>query len=192
MGVTGPVAAVVLYALAAPRDPALDDALGAENAEALRDALALGARRWASRVAPDIAFEATSVDAAGMALHDHTGPVLLLAPDVPRLDEGLATAALADLADGALVVIAPTADGSPYLVAVPSAAPDVLERVGGSFERFADDPLLTESGVGMLRSERRLTTLDDARAYAADPCADPELLRHLDPVLQVLGVRADR
>lgn len=185
------VAAIVLYALAAPRDDGLEGLLGAERAGALRDDLALGARRWAARVAPDLAFEATTVGAAGMALHDHEGPVLLVAPDVPRLDEGLAEAALADLADGAIVVLAPTADGSPYLVAVPSAAPEVLERVGRSFDGFADDPGLTESGVGMLRSERRLVSADDARAYAADPCADPELLRHLETVLQARGPRAD-
>lgn len=185
------VAAIVLYSLAAPRDDALDALLGPAGAEALRDELALGARRWAARVAPELAFEATTVGAAGMALHDHEGPVLLIAPDVPRLDEGLAHAALADLADGAVVVMAPTADGSPYLVGVPSAAPDVLERVGQSFEGFADDPGLTESGVGMLRSERRLATADDARAYAADPCADPTLLRHLSSALQVRGLRAD-
>lgn len=186
------VAAIVLYALAAPRDEALDALLGEPGARALRDDLALGARRWAARVAPDLAFEATTVGAAAMALHDHDGPVLLIAPDVPRLGDDLAAAALTDLDDGALVVMAPTADGSPYLVGVPSADPAVLERVGASFEAFADDPALTSSGVGMLRSERRLATADDARAYAADPCAQPDLLQHLRPVLQVRAARADR
>lgn len=186
------VAAIVLHALAAPRDAGLDELLGPRRARALRDDLELGARRWAALVSPDLAFEATTVGAAGMALHDHDGPVLLIAPDVPRIDQRLATAALADLADGAIVVIAPTADGTPYLVGVPSAAPEVLDRVGTSFEGFADDPGLADSGVGMLRSERRLATADDARAYAADPCADPELLRHLETVLQVRASRADR
>lgn len=186
------VAAVVLYALGGARDPGLDELLGVTAAGALRQELALRARRWAAAVAPDIAFEATSVAAAGMALHDHDGPVLLVAPDVPRLDAGLAHAALADLADGALVVMAPTADGSPYLVALPNAEPDVLERVGASFEAFAADPRLADSGVGMLRSERRLATVDDARAYAADPCADAEILQHLESVLQVRAPRADR
>ncbi|MTD46546.1 DUF2064 domain-containing protein [Conexibacter sp. W3-3-2] len=186
------VAAVVLYALAAPRDRGLDDLLGAPGATALREELALGARRWASRVSPDVAFEATTIGAASMALHDHDGPVLLVAPDVPRLDEALARAALADLEDGALVVMAPTADGTPYLVGVPRADPELLDRVGAPFEGFADDPALRDAGVGMLRSERRLVTPDDARAYAADPCAHEDLLRHLQPLLQFPGSAADR
>lgn len=177
------VAAIVLYELAAPRDPELEAALGADRAQALRDELALTARRFAARVAPDRAFEATTVGAASVALHDHEGPVLLVAPDLPRLDERLAAAALTDLADGALVVMAPTYDGTPYLVGVPSAAPDVLALAATTFDALAGDPRLADAGVGMLRSERRLVTVDDARAYAADPLAEPALLAHLAPVL---------
>ncbi len=186
------VAAIVLYALAAPRDAELDELLGPDGATALRDDLALHARRWASAVAPDIAFEATSVDAAGMALHDHDGPVLMVAPDVPRLDDSLARAALADLADGALVVIGPSADGSPFLVAVPSAEPDVLALVGAGLEDLAAHPRIAEAGFGLLRSERRLVSPGDARAYAADPAGHPDLLRHLQPALRVRRRGADR
>ncbi|WP_372789059.1 DUF2064 domain-containing protein [Paraconexibacter sp.] len=186
------LAAIVLYALAAPRDPGLDELLGEAHATALRDELALGARRWAARVAPDVAFEATSVDAAGMALHDHEGPVLLVAPDVPRLDEDLARSAVSDLDDGALVVIGPSSDGSPFLVALPSADPDALALVGTGIEQLAEHPRIGEAGVGMLRSERRLVTPGDARAYAADPLGHPDLLRHLSRALQVRGPRADR
>lgn len=185
------VAAIVLYELAAPRDPALEAALGPEHAQALRDDLALTARRFAARVAPDRAFEATTVGAAAVALHDHAGPVLLVAPDLPRLDERLAAAALTDLADGALVVMAPTYDGSPYLVAVPSAEPDVLALAATTFDALAGDPRLAADGVGMLRTERRLVTVEDAHAYAADPLADPVLLGHLAPVLQVSARGAD-
>jgi len=186
------VAAIVLYALAAPRDPGLDELLGEERATALRRELALRARRWAALVAPDVAFEATTIDAASMALHGHEGPVLLVAPDVPRLDPRLAPAALADLDDGALVVIGPSGDGSPFVVALPSADHEILALAGAGFAALADDPRVGERGVGMLMSERRLVTPDDARAYAADPLGHPDVLQHLGPVLQIRGPRADR
>jgi len=178
-----PVATVVLHALAAPRDPELDALLGPERAEALRDALALRARRWAARVGAGRAYEATTVGATGAALHDHDGPVLMVAPDVPSLRDDAAVLALADLADGAIVVVGPSTDGSPFLIGVPSAEPEALELAGATFERLAGDPRMAGAGVGMLRSERRLVTVADARAFAADPLADPELLAHLRHVL---------
>jgi hypothetical protein len=186
MGARGrmePIAAVVLSTLAAPRDPELDILLGDARAAALREALALRARRWAARVAGDAAYEATSVGAAGVALHDHSGPVVMVAPDVPFLWDDWAPLVRADLEDGALVVIGPSTDGSPFLVAVPSAEPEALEFAGATFEQLAGDPRLTEAGIGMLRSERRLVTVSDARAFVADPLADPELLEHLAPAL---------
>lgn len=177
-----PVAAIVLYALAAPRDPELEDLLGPDRAAALRETLALRARRWAARVGGDRAFEATTIGAAGVALHEHTGPVLMVAPDVPTLHADLAVVALDDLADGALVVVGPSTDGSPFLVGVPSAEPDALELAGSTFERLAGDPRMAGAGVGMLRSERRLVTVADARAFVADPLADAEILAQLGPV----------
>lgn len=177
-----PVAAIVLYALAAPRDPELDALLGPERSEALRETLALRARRWAARVGGERAFEATTIGAAGVALHDHRGPVLMVAPDVPTLHEDAAFVALTDLEAGALVVVGPSTDGSPFLVGVPSAEPDVLEFAAATFEVLVENPRMAEAGVGMLRSERRLVTVADAHAFVADPLADEELLEHLGPL----------
>lgn len=179
-------AAIVLTTLAAPPDPSLGAVLGEEAADALGAELAARARRWAAAAAPDRAFEATSVAAAAMALHDHAGPVLLAAPDVPGLSADLADAALGDLAAGARLVVAPTNDGSAFLLAVPGMDEQLLDAAAGGFEALvAAAAARGEGGLGMLRSERRLVSAADARALAADPCAPEELLRHLRTGLPV-------
>jgi hypothetical protein len=168
------VAAVVVAALAAPPDAELDALLGAGLAGRLRAELAARARRWADAAAPGRAFEATSVAAAGAALHGHEGPALLAAPDVPGLDAALAAAALDDLARGVDVALGVAHDARPYLIAVPHVDQDLLEGVSG---RFGGGPLaaFAERGLelGALRSERRLATEADARALALDPPAPP-------------------
>jgi hypothetical protein len=169
-------AAVIVGALGAPRDPELERLLGDGGARRLRAVLAARARRWAAEAAPGQAFEASTVAAAQAALHDHRGPVLLAAPDVPGLDATLACAALADLAAGCDVAVGVTHDARPYVIAAPSADSDFLELVGASFAggvltAFAERGLT----LGMLRHERRLATAADARALAIDPLAPPDL-----------------
>ncbi|HKE79082.1 MAG TPA: hypothetical protein VKB54_07225 [Solirubrobacteraceae bacterium] len=165
-----------MASLAAPHDPELDDLLGADAAQALRAELAARARRWAAAVGADRAFEATSVAAAEAALHGHDGPVLLAAPDVPALDERLASQALADLAAGCDIVVGAAHDSRPFIVAVPRLDADLLALVeetfaGGVLTAFAERGLT----IGMLRHERRLASAADARALAIDPLAPPDL-----------------
>jgi hypothetical protein len=162
--------------LAAPHDPELDRLLGAAAARALRGELAARARRWAAAVAPDRAFEATTLGAAEAALQGHDGPVLLAAPDVPALDERLARDALADLAAGCDVVVGAAHDARPYIVAVPRLDTVLLAPVadtfgGGVLAAFAQRGVT----LGMLRHERRLASAADARAFAIDPLAPPDL-----------------
>jgi hypothetical protein len=169
-------AAVIVGALGAPVDPELEALLGADGARELRSALAVRARRWAAAVAPAHAYEATTMAAAQAALHEHKGPVLLAAPDVPGLDAGVARAALDDLAAGCDVAVGVTHDALPYVIAAPSVDSELLELVGASFR----DGVLTafaERGLtlGMLRHERRLATAADARALAIDPLAPVDL-----------------
>jgi hypothetical protein len=173
--VAGP-AAVIVGALGAPADPELDALLGPDGARELRSALAARARRWAAAVAPDHAFEATTVAAAQVALHEHSGPVLLAAPDVPGLDAAVARAALDDLAAGCDVAVGVTHDARPYVIAAPSADSELLELVGASMREgvltaFAGRGLT----LGMLRHERRLASAADARALAIDPLAPADL-----------------
>ena len=85
---------MVVDALGAPADPGLTALLGAERAARIGDALRGRARRWAAAVAPGHAYEATSLDAAAVAVHGHDGPLLLAAPDVPALDVAVARVAL--------------------------------------------------------------------------------------------------
>jgi surface antigen len=153
-----------------------------------REVLAV-ARRWVAAAAPDRAFEATTVGAAVAALEGHDGPLLLVAPDVPGLDDGLAAAALEDLADGVGISVGPTTDGSPYLVALPSAAPELLALVELNREELFAAVVGLEGGMGMLRAERRLVSPADARAFSADPSLAPELAA---PLAAALDVRARR
>jgi hypothetical protein len=174
--VLGAPAAVIVDALAAPHDPALDDLLGADGARALRAELAARARRWAAEVAPGRAFEATTLGAAEAALSGHDGPVLLAAPDVPALDRRLARAALDDLAAGCDIVMGAAHDARPYIVAVPRPDPELLALAEGSLDggmlgAFAERGMT----LGMLRHERRLASAGDAWALAIDPLAPPDL-----------------
>jgi hypothetical protein len=127
-------------------------------------------------VAPDRAFEATTIAAALTALHDHEGPILLVARDVPGLDARVAEAALGDLAAGCDVAVGVTHDARPYVIGVPGPDEALLELVSGSFmggvlAAFAERGLT----LGMVRHERRLASAADARALASDPLAPPDL-----------------
>jgi len=143
------------------------------------------ARRWVAAVAPGRAFEATSAMMAAAALREHAGPVLLVAHDVPTLGPAHAAAALEDLAEGLDVVYAPSTDGSPFLLALPTPDPELLDLLGEGFDSFAQAAAARGGGIGMLRSERRLVTPADARALAADPAAPEELVRHLRHAVEV-------
>jgi hypothetical protein len=167
---------VIVGSLGAPHDPGLDELLGADGAREVRAALAARARRWAAAVAPERAFEATTLGAAEAALSGHDGPVLLAAPDIPALDPALARTALEDLAAGCDIALGAAHDARPYILAVPRPDPGLMALV----ERSLDGGVLgafAERGVtlGMLRHERRLASAADARALAIDPLAPADL-----------------
>jgi hypothetical protein len=176
---------VVVAALAAPHDPALEELLGADAVWGLRAELVARARRWAAAAAPGRAFEAETIAAAAAALHGHDGPVLLVAPDVPGLCEHHAVAALEDLADGLEIVFGPATDGLPFLLAFSSVEHELLDHAASSFEALATTVRTHASGLGMVRSERRLVTPADVRALAADPLASPELTAFFTGELRV-------
>jgi hypothetical protein len=163
-------------ALAAPHDPGLAALLGASDAARVAEALWARARRWAAAVAPDRAYEATSLAAAAAAVHGHDGPLLLAAPDVPALDVEVAGVALADLAAGCDVVVGVAHDALPYLVGLPRLDPDLLELAAAGFSGGIL-PAFGERGLtlGMLAHHRRLATAADARAFALDPLTPPDL-----------------
>ncbi|MEA2247412.1 MAG: hypothetical protein QOH46_1941 [Solirubrobacteraceae bacterium] len=171
-----------MEALAAPPDPELDTLLGAAAAERLRAGMRARARRWAAAIAPGHAYEATSLAAAAAAVHGHDGPLLLAAPDVPALDIAVARVALDDLQEGCDVVVGLAHDALPYLVALPRPDDALAELaaegfVGGILPVFADRGLT----LGMLPHHRRLSSADDARAYAVDPLTAPDVAELLRP-----------
>jgi hypothetical protein len=166
----------VVEALAAPADPELAVLLGDDGARRLAGALRARARAWATAVAPGNAYEATSLDAAAVAVHGHEGPLLLAAPDVPALDVAVARVALDDLAAGCDVVLGVAHDALPYLVALPRPDDRLIEIAssgftGGVLPRFGELGL----SLGMLAHHRRLATAADARAFALDPLTPRDL-----------------
>jgi hypothetical protein len=186
---------VVLVAdLGAPSDAALDRLIGAGAAQRLRRALVARARRWAAAAAPDRAWEATSLDAARVALetHGHEGPVILAAPDVPGLDEELVRDVLDDVVAGVPVTLGASHDGSPYLIGLGAVDETVFGIAAREHHRDGLFAALVARGgpLGMLRSERRLSSAADAAALAVDPLTPDDLARELAPLARRLGVAA--
>jgi hypothetical protein len=66
-------------------------------------------------------------------------------------------------------------DGTPFVVALARPDPALLALVGASFPAIVAAAADLGGGIGMLRAERRLASLADARALRADPLAPPEL-----------------
>ena len=108
-------------------------------------------------------------------LDGHTGPVLLVAADVPGLDDRLASMAFADLAAGARLAMAPATDGRPFLIALATAEPALVRAAADGLPDRQAAAELIGGELGLLRSERRLVTAGDARAFAVDPLTPTEL-----------------
>jgi hypothetical protein len=143
------------------------------------------ARRWAAAVARGNAYEATTLAAAAAAVHDHAGPLLLAAPDVPALDVAVALMALDDLAAGCDVVVGVAHDALPYLVALPRPD-DALAALAAEGFSSGVLPVFADRGLtlGMLPHHRRLASAGDARAYALDPLTAPDVAELLRPSAQ--------
>lgn len=179
MGLSAPPAAVVLDSLAAPLDDGLDAAVGPGAVQRLRAELRAIARRWAAGIAPGRAYEATSADAALLALEGHIGPVVLVAPDIPALSAVHAETALGDLRDGVGLVVGSGHDARPFLVAVARTDPELVALAPGPLEQLFGAAAERGLMISMVRHERRLATAADARALALDPIAPESLARSL-------------
>jgi hypothetical protein len=161
--------------LDAPFDPALAEELGPERASAIHAWLGARAAAWARSPGPALHAFVADGDEAVTALDGHAGPVLLVASDVPGLDDRLAQSALSDLAEGAQLAMAPATDGRPFLVALARADPAVVRVAADGLPDRQAGAGLIDGEFGLLRSERRLVTPGDARAFAADPLTPPDL-----------------
>ena len=172
-------AVVVLDALAAPADPELDRVVGPGAAQRLRRELRAIARRWAAAVAPGRAFEATTPAAALIALEGHSGPVILVAPDIPSLGPEHARATLDDLESGIGLVVGSAHDAQPYLVATGTCDATLIAAAGADFEELMALARGRGLTLAMIRHERRLANAADARALALDPLAPAALVAEL-------------
>lgn len=161
----------MLARLAAKPDAALRDRLGPELHDAVLALLARRTEEVAGEFGP--VRHAERIEDLAALLAGHDGPILLVAPDVPRLSAHHLGAALQDLAAGAVLAFAPGMDGKPFLLALPGS--DSLGLLDDGIAGLAGAFAAAGGEVGMVRPERRLATADDARAYAVDPMTPDEL-----------------
>jgi glycosyltransferase A (GT-A) superfamily protein (DUF2064 family) len=196
---------------------ALEPLLGPDGAAALQAALIVQALVWGRAVAPGevhVAYEPPDAaaelrrllgtetalfpqngdgiagrlaDAAARVFVHHNGPLLIAWPDLPRLNEEHARAALGDLEAGCDVVLGPAIDGGFYLIGLARPVPKLFSLPEQAW-RSPDAMTIglaaaRDSGleIGLLRAERALHRPADVRALLADPLLPPELeqiLRH--------------
>ncbi|HEY5317265.1 MAG TPA: DUF2064 domain-containing protein [Solirubrobacteraceae bacterium] len=198
---------------------ALEPLLGPEGCAALQAALIVAAVNWAHAAAPgavhvaydppdaaaemrvllptDIALFPQNGEGIGRRLADatarvfarHSGPVLVVWPDLPHLRPAHAAAALGDLSAGCDVTLGPVIDGGFYLIAIDRPQPKLCaipERAWRGSDVMATALAAGRKAgleVGILRAERALHRPADMRAARADPTLPPELAR-------ILGHRA--
>ncbi|HWI73616.1 MAG TPA: hypothetical protein VNT55_16785 [Baekduia sp.] len=173
----------MLDALAAPCEPSLRARLGADRDDALRAAMRDHARAWARAAGGGAEpLEVAAVAELAAALAGISGPVVLIAPDVPALGDSHLAAIHDDLAAGVLLSSAATGDGTPFLIALSATTPDLLATAGATFNDVLAIAATRGRELGMLRAERRLSTIGDAHALLADPLTRPELRALLAPL----------
>jgi hypothetical protein len=174
--------AILVMAFASAGPEALDAALGAERAAAVRACLHGRTMAWAQTFAPGAvrvaADDETAAWAAERVWAEHgDGPLLVAWPDLPRWRAEHATAALSDLADECTLALGPVFDGGFYLLALARPLPSVLARPAGPdvLGMAIAAAHEAQAQVGLLRAERGLHSGGDVAAALADPLLDPEL-----------------
>lgn len=197
---------------------ALEPLLGADRCAALQVKLIQAAVAWGEEVAPNAVHVAHDppdsaaeirlllgreriifpqngdgisgriADAAARVFARHTGPLLIVWPDLPRLRPEAARAALDDLRAGCDVVLGPALEGGFYLIAINRPLPKLFALPEGVW-RSPDAMALAIGAVraaglelGVLRAERPLQRPADVRAALADPLLPED-------VGQILGGR---
>jgi uncharacterized protein len=190
---------------------ALEPLLGPDRAAALQATLIVQAGRWAEAVAPGsvhVAYEPPDAaaelrrllgteaalfpqngdgiagrlaDAAARVFVHHHGPLLIAWPDLPRLQEHHARAALSDLEAGCDLTLGPAINGGFYLIGLARPLPQLFALPEQAW-RSPDAMTIglaaaRDSGleIGLLRAERALHRPADVRAALADPLLPPEL-----------------
>lgn len=184
---------------------ALEPVLGVDGCLALHLALIASTAAWANAVAPGAVhvahdppdsgpdlrplfgpgvtlfpqkgdgIAARLSDAAARVFAHHSGPVLIVWPDLPRLRVDHASAALDDLGAGCDVVLGPVIEGGLYLLGIAHPVPKLFalpeQAWRGHDVMMIGLSAVREAGLelGILRAERALHRPADVRALLADP-----------------------
>ena len=194
---------------------ALEPLLGQDRAAALQAALIAMTVAWARPVAPDavhVAYDPPDAaaelrrligsettlfpqngdgiagrlaDAAARVFVHHDGPLLIAWPDLPRLREHHARAALDDIDAGCDVVLGPAIDGGFYLIGLARPLPQLFglpEQAWRSPDAMTIGLAVARDAgleIGLLRAERALHRPADVRAALADPLLPADLAQIL-------------
>ena len=194
---------------------ALEPLIGADRCAALQAQLIKAAVEWGNEVAPQAVHVAHDppdaahdirrllaphtvvfpqngdgiagrlADAAARVFARHSGPLLIVWPDLPRIRPEHARAALDDLGAGCDVVLGPALEGGFYLIGINRPLPKLFALPEQAW-RSPDVMALTAAAVraaglelGILRAERALHRPADVRAALADPLLPEEVARIL-------------
>jgi glycosyltransferase A (GT-A) superfamily protein (DUF2064 family) len=124
-------------------------------------------------------------DAAARVFARHSGPLLIVWPDLPQIRLEHARAALDDLGAGCDAVLGPALDGGFYLIAINRPLPKLFALPEQAW-RSPDVMALAAAAVraaglelGILRAERPLHRPSDVRAALADPLLPDDIGRIL-------------
>ena len=171
----------MLLVLAPPDPGPLDEALGAERAAAVRRLLHERALAWARQVGRVEVVPAGVELATAATRAGDGGRLLIVWPVLAEWDPGHAAAAIGDLDDGCGVSVGPVFDGGLYVLALARPMPELLALELGPEAMSQALAAVHTAGleVGLMRSERGLSTVADVRAALADPLLDGELRRLL-------------
>jgi glycosyltransferase A (GT-A) superfamily protein (DUF2064 family) len=124
-------------------------------------------------------------DAAARVFARHTGPLLIVWPDLPRLQRAHAEGALADLDAACDVVLGPAVEGGLYLIGIGRPLPRLFalpEQVWRNPDVMAVGVAAARDAgleIGILRVERALHRPADVRAALADPLLPREFRQAL-------------
>ncbi|MGI8558356.1 MAG: DUF2064 domain-containing protein [Solirubrobacteraceae bacterium] len=158
------------------------DLLGTERSAQLERALLQRGLEWGRAFAPRHTYHASCEAAGELAAAaarafecSSGGPLLVASTACASLTWEHSAAALSDAAHGLDLSIGPASDGGWYLLALGQPNPDVLAAAGVELGQGLLAFHQAGLEIGLLRSERELSSVAAARAISCDPIAPPEI-----------------